>query len=338
MAYLRKQNKIFHIIYFDDSGVRKSITTKTSSKSLADGMLKKFNAHRTLNLPLNLQNNHNPLFSAALDEFLATRMKRATATKQIYFFASQKWLRIVGDRPVNKYSKKDCAEFVSSLNELSINTAANYTRHLHIIFDWFLLKHYIFENPIERLDELIQEPEPIPEYQFNVICRQLFISGMFKQLDFVKLTYLCAFRISETITACYEDFDIPNKTVHVRNSKGHRIDTIVMLDDICEYVQQMKFDGKTGRIFDYRGRQSASKFWKTVNHKFHFENTIHSLRKARGSQLANAGVDILFLQDFMRHKDIRTTQKYYIKINRNKARNHINKKLETDQLEDEKDE
>ena len=61
--------------------------------------------------------------------------------------------------------------------------------------------------------------------------------------------------------------------------------------------------------------------------KYGYKNSFHSLRKARGSHLADYGVEPLFLKEFMRHKDIRTTLKYYIKIDQDNMREKMDNKL-----------
>ena len=327
MAFLRLQNKIWHIIYLDD-GKRKSFTTKTEKKNLALGMLKSFNAQRTLKLPFEIYKPvEKIIFSVALEDFLSLRENEKT--KSNYRQAFKRFTLLFDDREVNLYSSDDFTKFYRILKKdgLSQNTIAHYSSHLSIIFNWLVEKKYIKDNPVPFVNHEKKEVNPVPLWHYDLIRRHYFIRGQFKQFDLFSLIFLCALRITEAINVCGEDFDISGQTVHIRNSKGKRIDSIPMTRDIEEHLSQM--DLHQGRLFDYASKDSVKSTWKTVNRFYGFEgNTIHGLRKARSSQLANAGVTALFHQTFMRHRDYRTTQRAYTKVNLDIMRKEINEKLE----------
>ena len=175
------------------------------------------------------------------------------------------------------------------------------------------------EKIVEKIDR------PIPLERFQLIQRYYFIRGMFKQFDFFSLIFLCALRKSEAIQMRGEDFDLKKKIIHIRNIKGKRLDYIPMLQDIEDHLQYMELP--EGQLFDYQSKDSPKSTWKTVNNFYGFHYSIHSLRKARATYLANLGQEPLFVQRFMRHKDFRTTKKSYIEVDIEKARRSMNEKL-----------
>lgn len=325
MAHLRRQNKIYHIIY-SVNGLRKSFSTKTEKKHIAEGLLKQFEAQNTLQLPFEIiKPQPRILLSQALKNYQSTQENENT--KSIYGYAARKFIRLFSDRDVTLYNKDDFIDFFTRLRKenLSQATVANYSRHLYILFNYLVKEKYLKENPVTLVRPIVGTVKPITLSEYDVICMDFFKRGMIKQFDFIRLTFLCALRIGEAMNLHGEDFDLKNKLLSIRNSKGKRTDTIPLLDDIINHVVQM--DLPPGKIFDYHHRQSFTSTWKRANHRFDFNNTIHSLRKARGSQLADAGVEPLFLQKFMRHRDFRTTIRYYLKIDIDNMRKGINSKI-----------
>lgn len=336
MAFLRKRGKYFSIIDYEPA-TRKQISMplKEQNKKIAEEYLKEYNAKKQLRLlPIGLTQKRNSVFLADVPEIyfqfrLEERRILSPKTKTTYKTAVDSFINVCGNNPVDSYTKADykkyCAALEHSKKEYSINTLANYTRHLFILFLWLQKQNYIRENIIIRIPEKIVDPEPIPmEHLFNIYVN-LMSRRLYKQYLIVKLTYLCALRQSEAVAIHGADFDKANKTIYVRNQKGKRIDAIPMLSDIEKFLSD--YDFPEGLLFNYKRPDGIKRFWETANNKLGYNYTFHQLRKTRGSDLADAGIDPLFLKEFMRHKDFRTTQKHYIKINRDKMRESMNNKL-----------
>ena len=326
MAYLRLRGSSYHLIYYNEKSERKSFSLKTTNRKKADSLLKQFQAQQVVALPFEIfSQKPKILFSDALLLFLKSR-RTVQNTKDSYNYAALSWKIHTGDKYINLYTPEDYDLYRESISDKSQATIESYSFQLFVIFNWFVKEKYITDNPIVKPRRNQQkEVNPIPLNELAIIKRDLFVRGMFKQLDLVTITFLCALRISEALLMEYSDFDFENKVIYIRNVKGNRVDKIPMLQDIKDYCSQLDFS-RSGRMFQYAHRQSIS-FWRFVNARYGFRNTFHSLRKARGSQLANSGVEPLLLRDFMRHHDIRTTLKYYIKIDQDKSREKIDSKL-----------
>ena len=322
MAFLRLQGKIWHVVYYEE-GKLKSFTTKQKNRTEANRILRKFSAKKELNISLDMPKSEKILFSKASKEFLSTKENEETIRS--YQCVAGRWIGIVGDKYIHKYSDEDCKFFLTRLNFLSQNSLASYTRQLSIIFNYFIKLKYIEVNPIKKIKPIDKEPNPAPLREYHLLRRDFFVRGYIRQFDLVSLLYLCALRITEGINLRGEDFDFKNKLIYLRNSKGKRIDMIPMLKDIEEHLSQMEIP--KGKFFDYASRDSVKSIWIHANQRYGFHNTLHSLRKARGTELANSGVEPLFLQKFMRHRDFRTTLKFYVKIDLDKMRENINGKI-----------
>lgn len=331
MAFLRKQGKYFHIVYWDKTERKlKSFTTKETNPGTAKGMLKNYEAQRTLNiLPQNLHTERIQ-FSKAVELLLFDKEIKGLPdkTRAAYKTAEKIFINICRDKPIDTYTTFDIKKFIDTLTkeDYSPNTTANYTRHLHAVFNYALKNNYIDRNIMVRTSPVRKEVKPFEPGDLEELLNTLLKRGMKQHHDFVKLAYLCALRISEAVAVEAEDFDLANNTMYVRNSKGKRIDKIPILNDIKKHIKQMDLPA-TGRIFKFASKDSIKTFWNTAVKKLNYRYTFHQLRKTRGSYLANKGIEPLFLQRFMRHKDIRTTLAYYVKIDNEKMRNAMNKRL-----------
>ncbi|OGU58261.1 MAG: hypothetical protein A2V66_03480 [Ignavibacteria bacterium RBG_13_36_8] len=332
MAFLKKRGKYFYIYYYDKSiGKLRGFSLKQTDKSIAKQELKTFEANYNLKLlPRNFTFIPKTLLlSAAKDLYLKEKNYESPNTADAYKYAVQIFIIHCKDNPVEYYSRNEHNYFVSKLKERNYSQYSinNYVTHLFILFNWLIKKKYITENPFIRIKIMGKnEVKPIPFPDLEKIYNNLTERKLIKHYNLVKLTYLCAFRKSESIACRKEDFDLKNKIIYVRNLKGKRIDTIPMLSDIEDFLKSLDMTG-TGLLFQYSGTHSTKSFWRTVNKKLEFNYTFHQLRKTRGTFLANKGIEPLFLQKFMRHRDFRTTQQYYIKIEIDQARKRMNEKI-----------
>lgn len=330
MAFLRKQNKIFHICYYDKTtGKLKSFTTRQSSHAAANAILKQWNAAHVLNL-LPLQTAGKILFSRILELFLFEKEINNLSAKTVtaYKTAKKIFIKHCGDKYITDYTAGDFKFFIDALKKESYspNSIANYTRHLYAIANFALKNNYLNKNIFLKFQPVPNRVIIIAPGHLKELLNSFIERKMISHYNFVKLTYLCAFRKSEAVQVQSQDFDHSSKLIYIRNSKGKRTDVIPMLKDIEEHLSSIELPVE-GKLFKFAGADSIKTFWNTAISKLGHHYTFHQLRKTRGSELANMGVEPLFLQKFMRHKDIKTTLTYYIKIENDKMRESINSRI-----------
>ena len=340
MAFLRKRGNIWHLYYYDNSkGHLSNFSTRLKDQKLALTVLKKFEAEQELGIKSTYTVKPvKPLkLLEAFEQFLLHKSRKDITPKTVsaYQTAINKFAAVVGNKYLDKYTSVDYDRYIYHLKNnkskktdknYSTNTVANFTRHLKIFFNWLEANKFISNNFVYRTKEAAAEPSPIPPDDLKKILDKLWQLEKVKQFHIVKLTYLCALRKSEVVKAELTDFDMKNKCIYVRNQKGKRIDTIPMIKDVEKYLQEHWHTfNQEGKIFDYKSTEGLKTFWNTVITSLSLDYKFHGLRSARISDLANAGIKPLFLQKFARHKDLRTTLKYYTVIDFNLMREDMNK-------------
>lgn len=340
MSSLYKRGNIYWLSYWDKNLHKpRSISTGKKNQKEAEKFKKEFNAK--LLLGINNKNlirpvGYNHKFSEALTFFL-NESNLASKTKTAYNTAALHFIKCCGDLNLYNYNVTHYREFINYLNnltsyyknsqkKLAYNSIANYVRHIHRLFNWFLKRKLVTENIIvEKVQPVATEVKIIPEEHLQQILENLKSRDLIKQYNFVRLTYLGALRISETISLRKTHIDMVNNILYVPIGKGKRYDGIPLVSDLREHILQMNITEEN--IFNYKSYDGVKTFWKTVNKLLGFNYNFHQLRKARGTHLAEKGVNPTFLQKFMRHKDFNTTIKYYIRVDLAKMKYDIDSKL-----------
>jgi integrase len=326
MAYLVKRGKIFHIYYYDPLTQRtKSFSAHTSDRVEARKILKNFEAKKNLNLlPDNfVPINKNILFS----EFLSTLIPNMKAIQTIknYKTIAKNFIKICGDKPLYQYSIYDFEKYIHRNKHLSQNTIASHTKKLNHIFNEALKRDLITKNYVVKVHEVYNKDNAIiPHEELQLIFNS------FKQRSLrilFQLAYYFALRTSEVVNLQYEDFDLDNRILKIRNIKVNRIDLVPILIDAEKFIKENLDFNQTGKLFNY-SYDYLRKVWRLKLNKLGLNYNIHDLRKTRGTHLAEKGVNPYYLKKLMRHTDIKTTLKHYINIELNKMREDTNKLLQ----------
>jgi len=345
--YLPKHSKTYRIGYYDNlTGKLKTVSAKTRNKAEA----KKLAKQKTAELRLHIRDerlvspaDHKYKLSEAY-EFYKTQRTLSDKSDTAYKTALKKLYNAVGDKALFKYTRQDYFKLVQYLNNvnLSQNSKANYTQHLNSLFNWFVKNKFVQNNFIDKIKKETIEVEPIPPDELEIIFSYLKTLDDKRYYSIIKSKYLGAYRLGEIINAEYSDYNFENRIVYIRNSKGKRIDRIPLVKDFKNHLLSCELQ-KQGKAYNL-SYEALKSFWRRLNeklselkegtepelfkYKIRKKYSLHQLRKARGTYLANIGVNPLFLQKYMRHKYFATTQQYYIKIDIDLARNDIDDKID----------
>ena len=346
MAYLipPHNSKIWHMRFKNpDTGKWQEISLKTKDEKTAKKLLKEQNALEALGV-VNLQLIQKPpqhilSLADAFDKFL--EHKRYTAKSiRAYKIPCLKFAEITGNKRLYAYTQEDYDIYLRFLFEEKVkiikkkgspdrkikyycsdNTIANYTRHLHSFFNYLVEKKYIKKNIISRTKAQKKDPRPIPPIYLNRIFEYIKSNRSRAQYNFIRLIYFLALRANESFAINRNSFDLDNNNVTINNFKGKRPDRIPLLADTKELISQMDFNKKVFTTYS-----ALRSFWQRVvitckkNGLIPEEYTLHQIRKARGTDLANSGVKPLQLQMYMRHENFEVTKQYYIDLNLDIAR------------------
>lgn len=156
-----------------------------------------------------------------------------------------------------------------------------------------------------------------------------------------ELMYSCGLRVSEICNLDIEDIFIDEKLVKV-TGKGDKQRFVPMgaraIQNIIDYLEKsrpqlMKSVKQKALFLNFRGERITRKgIWKNLKQNMQLlgikkEVTVHTLRHSFATHLVQNGADIRYVQSFLGHKSINTTEIYahldmrYIKEIYDKANN-----------------
>lgn len=151
-------------------------------------------------------------------------------------------------------------------------------------------------------------------------------ANIYKQQIFLSFLYATGMRLSEAIQVMFEDIDADRLQIKVRKGKGGK-DRMVqipacLISILREYYKSVKpktflFNGvKKGESYSPRAAQHALKIAKS-NCGISKKGSIHSFRHCYATHHLEAGTDLVFLQEQLGHKNLKTTAKYiHLCVNR----------------------
>ncbi|MBI1931266.1 MAG: tyrosine-type recombinase/integrase [Ignavibacteriales bacterium] len=268
--------------------------------------------------------------SSAIQKFLDSRLLTKKGS-QAYKQPVIKFISIIGDLPIKKYQPVHGIKFLKILKEqeLSGNTLASYTKHLSIIWNWFVENKYCRANIIKTVPRERVPIKTIPEEDRKIIF------DYFKEHDkqyrtiqyfFTRFTFLTGFRPSTTLTLTPEDFDFNEGFIHYRNVKGKRTSLFPIHDELKDLIDQYKYLFIPGqKIFHYK-RSDSLHFFSNAMKKLGMNYNLKMLRKTLGSLAAN-NISVYAAQVLLDHQNSQTTQDFYIQAMMKQIKDDINNKI-----------
>jgi integrase len=118
-------------------------------------------------------------------------------------------------------------------------------------------------------------------------------------------------RFSNVTGLLWSDIDLKKRTVTYRNTKNGTDVRLPLTNRAHEVLA-----GRTHLVSPFVGIEydRVRKLWERMRKQFGWPSgegyKIHALRHTCGTRLANAGVDIRIIQEWLGHKDLRQTSKY----------------------------
>jgi len=335
MAYLFERNGKIYIGWYDrHSGKRLKKKTKFPTTSSgwreAKNFKKKFEHHlddEKFAMQFSLAMDPIPTLSTAMFEFYDARDIKPN-TKIIYEVCLKYLIKICGDKKVNQYRERDYLKLLAHFNQvgLAINSINTYTRHIHIIFNFFQKKNYLKEN-IFRITKALEKPVLIIPAKSIEIILKYFREHNLQQYYIVKFLYLSGFRKSSAVSLTWDCINKQQNIINVPNIKRARIDIFPITKQLASLFKEMgNPQTKKQKIFGYKGTYSLS-FWKRAMQKLGMNHTLHQLRKTFITKLVNSGISVYDASFLAGHKNIRTTLKYYTVADVQRMKDEIEKRV-----------
>ena len=186
--------------------------------------------------------------------------------------------------------------------------------------------NYLTENELKRLFESIDTTTKIGR----------------RDLTLLVLLYDTAARASEILNLKYEDINLEEKYL-ILDTKGKKKRMVPFMnqtkDLLIKYINE--FNIKSGYLFNNKGKKYSKNFIDTIINKYQYlfkykKISPHTFRHTRSIHLLDKGVNIVYIQEFLGHEQIITTQEYVKVIEKSKfeAIERVTPKLIDEKLED----
>jgi len=219
-------------------------------------------------------------------------------------------------------------------------TIATQLRHLYVLrsFMRYLVNHdLLISDPMRRL-QLPRQPKGLPRVipqeteairlmktpSHNVSTFHDVLSGQ-RDVAILELLYSTGMRRGEVARLDLSDLDLVGGYVWVREGKGKKDRVVPIGKTACERVQvyldavrpSLLQGQEHGALFlnQYGGRLSGYGIYQVVKKavakaKLSRSITTHSLRHAAATHMLKNGAPIRYLQEFLGHLSVETTQIY----------------------------
>jgi integrase/recombinase XerD len=223
----------------------------------------------------------------------------------------------------------------NTIGTLQPSTIYGYATALKIFFAWLEETEQIYENPISSM--VFKRPEqnirqPLTQSQIQDLFNA---TENIKQRIILHLFYSCGLRRSEAVQLDIKDVQFNKCMLYVRNGKGSKRRAIPITKSVAKdfetYYQDKRkqYENKTCNAFilnNYQTRMqgdSYSLIFRNLLKKAAIQVTVsgvepnlHHLRHSIATHLLENGLSIKYVQEFLGHIAIDTTQ-IYTKVNTN---------------------
>jgi site-specific recombinase XerD len=337
-----KCNNYWYFSYYDKVTKKsKSVCTKLpatqANKKLATEREKTYK--ETVKIETTHIEENKDTLIGTLDLYKSV-MSIANNTYKSYRLACEHFIKANGNLPINCFTDRHYMAYIQYLKqqEKSKNSIAIMTRSLHVIFQFAMKKKIIAENIVEITKSEGKEIEIIPTEDLEIIHQVLLERITNKKTNTVNKTYnnhyyfirfleMSGFRISSAVMLNWEDVDFVNKIIKCNNVKGKREELFPLTKNIEILLDEFGIK-KTGKVFGF-ARADSTRFFKRIitqllkEKKITKAYTFHQFRKTAITNWVNKGISIFDVKTLAMHTDIKTTMKYYAKIELGKLRDKL---------------
>lgn len=340
--YKRKGRKNWYIAYFFGGKRRFKNSGMTESK-LAKQMANELEADISRGTHKEIKN------ASTVDlyrEYLIDKRHRKERTNKSEGWPIKSFLRFLKERDskfprVSEVSKDDVRSFMKLRYDKK--EAVTYNNILGIIKRFFVKAVKLgmaASNPADDIERRKQEDKEIKAFsdsEYRRIEKASEGSPIFWMILIGRYTGL---RLSEMVNLEWEDVDLEEKVVHVRNKAGHTTKNYKKrVVPLCaEFIEKFKAyypalkENQTGYVFHpfkhiktkdgshykplegrkYAGPGPKNTIVKVLRDAGVYESgkCFHRLRKSFATSLKNKGVPIGIISEWLGHSSIRITEKY----------------------------
>jgi site-specific recombinase XerD len=177
-------------------------------------------------------------------------------------------------------------------------------------------------NPVGSAAK-IRMPKPLPRHLEQDQIDQFFkVITDKRDIAIFKLMLRCGLRVEEVANLRLDTVDLKRRKIVVRCGKGEKDRVVYISDDACQALASyllVRPSRKTRRLFlvnkgsckgkalSIRGIQKRIEYY---SRKSNVKVSCHQLRHTMATQLLNADIDLVTIQDLLGHNCFATTERY----------------------------
>ena len=231
------------------------------------------------------------------------------------------WLPV----PVEAVHNRDILQFIDFLctKGLKPKTINCYLQSIRGFYDYLYDEEEgRIANPVKR-GYALKESKPLPRHLKDHEVDRLFdIVKNLRDRAIFKLMLRCGLRVEEVAALTIDTLHLERRFIHVKDGKGSKDRVVFVSNDACgDLVAYLKSrpSNRSKKIFlvekgTYKGRpisvRGIQKKMEYYARKAGLKISCHQLRHTMATQLLNADMDLVSIQDLLGHTRIKTTERY----------------------------
>jgi site-specific recombinase XerD len=245
--------------------------------------------------------------------------------------------------PVEAVTGKHIQQFIDVLKakRLKPKTINCYLQSIRGFYDYLYDEEEVrIPNPVKR-GYALKESKPLPKYLRDYEVHKLFdIIKNLRDRAVFKLMLRCGLRVEEVADLTLDAVHFERRFIHVKNGKGGKDRVVFLSNDaygaLAMYLKSRP-SNKSKKIFlvekgTYKGKpisvRGIQKKMEYYARKAGLKISCHQLRHTMATQLLNADMDLVSIQDLLGHTRIKTTERY-IKVSNVKVMRDYFKAMES---------
>lgn len=231
------------------------------------------------------------------------------------------WLPV----PIESVGNKQILQFIDFLQakRLKPKTINCYLQSIRGFYDYLYDEEGMrTPNPVKR-GYALKESKPLPKYLKDLEVDRLFdVIKSLRDRAIFKLMLRCGLRVEEVADLTRDAVYLKRRLIHVKNGKGGKDRVVFISNDahseLVAYLNKRTSSGAKkvflvekgtyrGKPISIRGIQKRMEYYAK---KAGLKISCHHLRHTMATQLLNADMDLVSIQDLLGHTRIKTTERY----------------------------
>jgi site-specific recombinase XerD len=244
------------------------------------------------------------------------------------------WLPV----PIEKVTNQNILAFIDFLRgkRLKAKTINCYLQSIRGFFNYLNDEEGIhLPNPVRR-GYALKESKPLPRYLKAEEVKRLFdVIKSKRDLAIFKVMLRCGLRIEEVAELTFDAIFLEHRFIHVKYAKGRKERIVFISNDANLALQdyyKARPSSKSKKIFlvekgTYKGKplsiRGIQKRMEYYARQAGLKISSHHLRHTMATDLLNADMDLVCIQDLLGHERVKTTERYTKVSNRKVMRDYF---------------